>query len=437
MTANPTDRPAGAGSEAENRVANDGAGALRLSIIIVSRHRRAHLAFCLMALAAQTRPRTEIILVADPAALDLRPDLALKRVAFDEANISAARNAGIAVAAGEIIAFIDDDALALPHWTERIAAPFRDPRVLSATGYTRGPDGFGWQARAERITPLGTTRPIEVKAVSALPPEAGAPISTIGTNCAFRAQALREIGGFDPAFPYHLDESDVNLRMAARFPDGLCAVVPEAEVIHGAAAGPLRASSGVPSDLTQIGRSAAIFTRRHGGEEAADIALPALIEAQRKRLLRLMLSGRLDPFQLKPLLAGLARGIADGRARDLPVLPQPMTSGDEPAFLPQPQRLDMEPVFLKGWYWQAGALRREAAQAVASGRITYLALWTPTRLPLRLRLTEGGWWEQRAGTFARIPAEIGNFQHQSPSGAHAPIWPIHAAFCRHCAVNKL
>lgn len=131
----------------------------RTSIIVVSRHRPRHLARCLDALARQSHPDCEIVLVADPGSVDIRPDLPLKRCAFDVPNISQARNRGIALAAGAVLAFIDDDAIAVPDWASALARPFADPRVLAATGFTRGPDGLSWQARAERMTPSGRRDP--------------------------------------------------------------------------------------------------------------------------------------------------------------------------------------------------------------------------------------------------------------------------------------
>lgn len=368
----------------------------RTSIVVVSRHRPQALARCLTALTRQTHPDYEIVLIADPEAIGTCPELPLKRRALDLANISAARNAGIALAAGEVVAFIDDDALAMPDWARALTAPFADPRVLAATGFTRGPDGLGWQARAERMSASGQALPMALAESALLAVSDGMPVSTIGTNCAFRRAALVEIGGFDPAFAYHLDESDVNMRMAARFPAMLTAVQPHAQVIHGIAAGTGRGADRVPWDLTQIGRSAAIFAARHGG------TLDWTRHSQRRRLLRHMVAGRLDPFAVAPLLASLERGMAEGagaegagvqaadpaQAKDLPAPPD---------FLPLPGRAPGH-VALAGWHWQARRLRAQAARAVADqGALVSLLLLTPGVLRHRLVLTPGGWWEQRGG----------------------------------------
>ena len=361
----------------------------RCSVIVVSRHRPQHLARCLAALARQTHPDYEIVLVADPASVDTRPDLPLKRRAFDVANIALARNEGLALAAGAVLAFIDDDAIALPGWAEALTAPFADPRVLAGTGFTRGPDGLHWQARAERMTPSGQALPFDLHETALLAPENGHPVSTIGTNCAFRRDALLAIGGFDAAFAYHLDESDVNMRMGARFAQGLTAVVPQAQVIHGIAPGTGRALSGVPRDLTQIGRSTAIFAARHGG--SSDWARGS----QRRRLLRHMVAGRLDPFAVAPLMDSLEAGLAEGRNRQPPP-PSAWTPVDPPPFLPMPQHPPAW-VFLAGWHWRAKELRAKAARAVAAGDQVSVLLMTPGFQPHRMVLSDGGWWEQRGG----------------------------------------
>jgi GT2 family glycosyltransferase len=384
----------------------------RTSVVVVSRHRPQHLALCLAALARQTHPEHEIVLVADPETVGICPDLPLKRRAFDIANISQARNEGIALAAAPVLAFIDDDAIAFPGWLEALSAPFADPRVLAATGFTRGPDGLHWQARAERMTPSGRALPFDLPfdlgETALLGPENGHPVSTIGTNCAFRRDALLEIGGFDPAFPYHLDESDVNMRMAAHFPKALTAVVPQAQVVHGIAPGTGRAAFGVPQDLTPIGRSAAIFAARHGGDAGWMLA------GQRRRLLRHMVAGRLDPFSVAPLLATLQTGLTQGRGLCPPPPPhwshaappdfQPMRPGPMPPG-PMPPGAGRH-VFLAGWHWRAAGLRKTAARAVAQGDMATILLMTPSVQPHRLVMTDGGWWEQRGGLWG--PSQPGD-----------------------------
>jgi glycosyltransferase involved in cell wall biosynthesis len=98
-------------------------------------------------------PAFEIVIVADQAGIAAVADHALgdqvKSVPFDTPNISAARNAGIAMAAGNVIAFIDDDAVPEPSWLTHLTAPFADPAVAASGGYVIGRNGisFQWKGR--------------------------------------------------------------------------------------------------------------------------------------------------------------------------------------------------------------------------------------------------------------------------------------------------
>ncbi len=94
----------------------------------------------LAALQAQTWPPAEVIVIADHA------DDLLQRVrdAFPwvralpnqgPRGLSAARNTGVAAARSEIVAFVDDDALAAPDWLEHLVAPYvDDPDVVAVGG---------------------------------------------------------------------------------------------------------------------------------------------------------------------------------------------------------------------------------------------------------------------------------------------------------------
>ena len=376
-------------------------GAIPTSVIVVSRGRPDHLRQCLTALSYQYHPNFEIILVADPDGLTQRPDLLIKRVGFNLPNISQARNLGIAQAAGAVIAFIDDDSVAEPTWLSRLTAPFADPDVIAATGWTRDRDGLRWQSRSQRIAADSLPQNLPPhQGTQLLAPEDGAAVSTLGTNCAFRATALRQMGGFDPVFAYHLDESDVNMRMAAAFPQGLTAVVPDAQVIHARAGSPQRDAAAVPVDLTAQGQSAALFARRHGGPPPDDV----LLRRHRRGMIRAMLDGQMDPLQIDPVLDTLRAGLAAGQA--LPLDPPPPSRADFPVAFRRIGKLTQDHATIGGWHWHARNLRAAAADLLSQGVIPTVILLTPSFLPHHARLTEGGWFEQTGGIWG--PSEPGD-----------------------------
>ena len=93
-------------------------------------------------LLRQTRPPTEI-LVDDGGVTDKVRRIAERMQERDArirhldapGNIAESRNAALAVARGEFIAFLDADEVAPPDWLEQLLRPFDDPTV----GFTGGP----------------------------------------------------------------------------------------------------------------------------------------------------------------------------------------------------------------------------------------------------------------------------------------------------------
>lgn len=362
------------------------------SVIVVSRGRPEALDLCLKALALQDHPQFEVIVVADPAGLAVAGRHPVRLVAFDEANISAARNAGLRLAAGEVVAFIDDDAVAEPTWLSRLVAPFADPSVDAATGFVCGRNGISLQWAAARIDRSGLDHPLDAGAGGLFDPDATGPVKTQGTTCAFRASALRAAGGFDPAFRFYLDEADVNLRMQAR-----TAVVPKAQVAHGFAASDRRRADRVPLTLADIGASTACFLRRHAPDADLPAAFSALAGAQAARLAAHRKAGRLNAADVARLMDSLSGGWADGLTRPLgPLPPIPAPAGGFeplPGTGPRPGRV------IAGRIWQARRLRAEAERAAREGQIVTLFLFSPTPRKHRMRFDPAGFWEQTGGLF--------------------------------------
>jgi len=111
---------------------------LTVSVVIVSRERPLALRRCLTGVSQLQFAPFEIVVVADPVGLEAAQKLPfandLKLVPFDEANISAARNLGLTHAAGEIVAFIDDDAVPKSTWLRHLTAPVACVEVAAMGG---------------------------------------------------------------------------------------------------------------------------------------------------------------------------------------------------------------------------------------------------------------------------------------------------------------
>jgi GT2 family glycosyltransferase len=369
----------------------------RLSVVVVSWGRPRALARCLTALGQMRSVRFEVIVVADADGLAVARTVPmadrLVLLAQEEANISAARNAGVSAAAGEVVGFIDDDAVPEPGWAEAVLAAFETTDAVAVTGPVIGRNGFSLQWGHMAVDAQGRDRWLREGAA----PGPGEALKLHGTNMALRRDVLTRTGGFDTGYAFYLDETDLALRLVG---EGLSIrYLPGAVVHHGFAASARRREDRVPLDLFDIGASTALFLRKHA-PDALEAALTELEAAQRARLLRLARRRKLGPEEMRRLMEGLAAGVSEGRARPshVPRIPpaersfQPMRETRPPAM----QRLD-------GGLYRAASLRAEAASQVGAGVPAAILLLEPTPRKHRLAFTEGGWWEQRGGLFG--PAE--------------------------------
>jgi len=129
----------------------------------------------------------------------------LRVIGTENRGLSAARNTGAGAAAGEIVAYLDDDAAPDPHWLHHVVDAFaHGDDVVGVGGPNLAVAGDGVVADAVAISPGNPSQVLLDDRVAEHIP---------GCNAAFRRDALLAIGGFDPRFHVAGDDVDVCWRL--------------------------------------------------------------------------------------------------------------------------------------------------------------------------------------------------------------------------------
>lgn len=166
-----------------------------VSVIVPTRNRGKNLNAMMDALLAQTYPRDryEVIVIDNDSTDDTADTIRAKpgiRYEFTNLRHSSytARNHGIAVAKGTILAFTDDDAIAAPDWIEKGVEWFEHPGIGCVAGETLTFDPRGdvahYQARKRHMAP---SPDIEFAM--------GHAVATV--NCFYRREVFDLLGVFD------------------------------------------------------------------------------------------------------------------------------------------------------------------------------------------------------------------------------------------------
>lgn len=174
---------------------------LLISIIVPTYERPAQLRECLQSLTRLQYPRDrfEVIVVDDGGALSpaatvapFEDTLPVTLLTQPHAGPAAARNTGMAHAAGAFLAFTDDDCLAAPDWLIRLAA-----RLAATPDHIVG----GRTLNALPQNPYTAASQVIINTAYAhYNPDPNHARFFASNNLAVPADRLRAIGGFDPTF---------------------------------------------------------------------------------------------------------------------------------------------------------------------------------------------------------------------------------------------
>jgi cellulose synthase/poly-beta-1,6-N-acetylglucosamine synthase-like glycosyltransferase len=108
-----------------------------VAVVVCTRNRLAELERCLSSLDSLDPAPDEVIVVnsaGDETARKIAAQHAAKYVYAPVPGLSHARNVGAASARSDLIAYLDDDAVADQRWIARLVAPFYDDRAMVVTG---------------------------------------------------------------------------------------------------------------------------------------------------------------------------------------------------------------------------------------------------------------------------------------------------------------
>jgi glycosyltransferase involved in cell wall biosynthesis len=182
----------------------------RVSVVICAFNAEPTIQECLDGASRLDYPDYEVIVV-DDGSTDATADLAriypVRVISTENRGLSSARNTGLAAARGEIIAYLDSDAYPDPHWLQYLAGTFMARDVVGVGGPNLPPTGDGVIAECVARSPGGPAHVLLSDTVAEHIP---------GCNMAFRASALREVGGFDPRFRAAGDDVDICWRLQDR-----------------------------------------------------------------------------------------------------------------------------------------------------------------------------------------------------------------------------
>ena len=178
-----------------------------ISVVICSCNGSLTIRECLEGLMNLNYPFYEVIVIND-GSTDATPQIAseyeVTLISTTNQGLSAARNLGASVAKGEIISYIDDDAIPDPDWLLFLATFFADKPYVAVGGPNIAPNDVTLIAECVDHSPGSPSHVLFTDMEAEHIP---------GCNFSIRKKALQDLGGFDPQFRAAGDDVDLCWRI--------------------------------------------------------------------------------------------------------------------------------------------------------------------------------------------------------------------------------
>ena len=156
-------------------------------------------------------------------------------------GLSETRNVAVNSTEGDVIAFLDDDAVPEEDWIENLIVPFDDPKIMAVGGraipqWPKGKPPFWFPVDLDFMIGCTTHKELILQA-------SGEIRNVTGSNMAFRKEVFERVGLWDTKLgrcemgrvrfnPSGGEEAELCLRIKNYIPDGMIVYRPEAIVHH-------------------------------------------------------------------------------------------------------------------------------------------------------------------------------------------------------------
>ncbi len=212
---------------------------LFVSIIIITRNRPFLLRHCIERVLSQPYPHKEIIVV-DSSSNDESEQVVAKypavisvRLRGQHNNMPQARNAGLGASSGDILAFVDDDAMVQPGWLAALVKTYQDETIGAVGGRViEMPEPYCDEIRgspAMFIKPSGRVI-LKDRGASGM---GDLEVDHIpGCNMSFRREVLEQVGGFDPNYTLTNSREETDLCIRVKKAGWRIMFVPTMAVVH-------------------------------------------------------------------------------------------------------------------------------------------------------------------------------------------------------------